>query len=131
MKCGAYRCVICIGKYAIKLPRFSQLSKGLRCNKWENEIWNIWRPVFGWEHLCPIIISAPSSLFIVMRKAYQPVSFAEVQEADDCYDYYPDVPMEYKAENWGKVDGKVVCLDYGIDDEDSIINERAYLESKK
>ena len=131
MKCGSYRCVICIGKYAIKLPRLTQLAKGLRCNQWENEIWKVWRPIFGWEHLCPIIAAAPFSLFVVMRKANQPVSFAEVQEADNCYDYYPDAPMEYKPENWGKVEGKVVCLDYGIDNANLIDKERDYLESKK
>ena len=66
-----------------------------------------------------------------MRKANQPVSFEEVTEVSDSYDYYPDAPMEYKPENWGNVDGKVVCLDYGIDDINLIKKERAYLESKK
>jgi len=55
----------------------------------------------------------------------------ELDDAIDTYDYYPDVLMEYKPENWGQLDGKVVCLDYGIDNANLINKQRAYYESKK
>lgn len=131
MRCGTYRCVIFIGNCAIKLPRLSQLTRGLRCNKWENEIWNTWRPTYDWDHLCPVIAAAPFGLCVVMRKANQPVPPTELDDAIDTYDYYPDVLMEYKPENWGQLDGKVVCLDYGIDNANLINKQRAYYESKK
>ena len=64
-----------------------------------------------------------------MRKADQPVTFEDITRED--YDYYPDINVEYKSENWGRVRGKVVCLDYGIALESLVKNRRAYLEEKK
>jgi len=67
-----------------------------------------------------------------LQKANQPVPSTEFEDAIELYDYYPDVDMEYyKLVNWGKLDGKVVCLDYGLDDAYSINKQRAYYESKR
>lgn len=92
-------------------------------------MWTIWRPIFGWENLCPVITSVLSGFIVIMRRADQPVSFIDIEQAD-C-DYYPDIEVEYKPENWGKVGGKVVCLDYGIEEMDLVNERRAYLESKR
>ena len=132
MQCGVYRCVLCIGNIAIKLPRITRLIKGLRCNRWESEMWKVWRPIFGWENLCPVIIAGPAGIFLLMRRAAQPVTFEEVKRINtEDYDYYPDINVEYKPENWGKVENKLVCLDYGIEDKNLIKERRSYLESKR
>jgi len=128
MECGAYRCVFCFGIFAIKLPRVSKLFKGLRCNRWEREMWKKWRLIFRWKNLCPIVLSDPTGFFLLMRRAEQPVSFDDIKCAD--IDYYPDIDVEYKPENWGMIEGMVVCLDYGIAEADLVIQRRAYLKSK-
>ncbi len=53
-----------------------------------------------------------------MYRALQPVTFEEIKLANDgeYSNYYPNPDMEYKPENWGKIEGKIVCLDYGIDE---------------
>jgi hypothetical protein len=43
---------------------------------------------------------------------------------------YPAVDLEYKSENWGIVEGKMVCIDYGIDDVESVIEKRRYYDEQ-
>ena len=127
---GASRIVFCVGNYAFKFPRLTQLEKGLIGNRWEIEMWKVWRPNFGWENLCPIIISDPSGFVLIMKRSKQPVAFDGVKRVnDECYGYYPDINVEYKPENWGEIEGKIVCLDYGLEDEESVIKQRTYLQS--
>ena len=127
---GASRIVLCIGNYAIKVPRITRLSKGLIGNRWEVEMWKVWKPIFGWENLCPIIISDPTGFFVIMKRGKQPVSFDEIRRVnDEDYDYHPDINVEYKPENWGEIDGKLVCLDYGLDEPESVLKQRSYLKS--
>ena len=129
MRSGAYRQVFLLGNYAIKLPRFKNFQKAMRCNRWENEMWHIWRPIFGWDNLCPVHYSDPYGIILVMTRAAQPVSFEEIVNAD--IDYYPDINVEYKPENWGRIGEKIVCLDYGIDDAGDLEDLRTYYEEKK
>jgi len=93
-------------------------------------MWSHWKPIFNWENLCPVTYSAPLGLFLIMKRAEQLVTFDEIVSADETLDYYPDINVEYKPENWGKVDGKLVCLDYGLDDRLLIMERRQYLASK-
>lgn len=93
-------------------------------------MWFIWRPIFNWKNLCPVVFADPTGFLLVMRRAEQPVSFVDIAEANKAYDYYPDIDVEYKPENWGKLDGKLVCLDYGIAGGEFVVERRKYLESK-
>lgn len=92
-------------------------------------MWSTWRPKFGWETLCPILLADPFGLIIVMPRV-QPVTIAEVESADQGTDYYPDIDVEYKAENWGRLGGQVVCIDFGLPDDDMIQHRRDYLISR-
>jgi hypothetical protein len=120
---GAFRRVLLIPGYAVKLPRLRTVFHGLRCNRWEREVWRVWRPIFGWPNLCPVLLADPLGLFVVMPRADQPVTFAEVVEATpDCY---PEPTNETKVEDFGRVDGRVVALDYGLPWADAIVEARA------
>lgn len=95
-------------------------------------MWKVWRPIFGWDNLCPVYVSDPIGLILVMIRAHQPVSFEEIQVINSNeYDYYPDIDVEYKPENWGKIGEKLVCLDYGLEESEVVQQRRAYLEEKK
>jgi hypothetical protein len=126
MPSGAFRRVILIGDFAIKIPHFHNILSGLRCNRWEREMWYKWRPLFEWEHLCPIKFADPFGVIVVMPRAQQPVSDENTHEA--FIDYYPNINAETKAENFGKIGSHVLVLDYGISDSSSIKNQRDYYQ---
>ena len=128
MPTGTYRYVLLFCGYALKLPRYQHFIGGCRCNRWEREMWRVWRPKFGWQNLCPVLIADPLGLILVMRRATQPVTFAEVVKATP--DYYPEPIVETKPEDFGRVDGRVVALDYGLWDSWDIAQRREYLRSK-
>jgi hypothetical protein len=90
-------------------------------------MWNKWRPVFGWQNLCPISLSDPFGFFVIMPRAKQPVTFEAVVQATPYY--YPDITSETKPEDFGIVGSKVVALDYGLADHDMVLKRRAYYEN--
>ena len=108
MPCGETRCVFLVGTYAIKLPRMTNLTAGLRCNRWEREMWRKWRPKFGWTTLCPVLLADPIGLFLVMPKAEQPVEQADV---DALPDHHPGITSEPKLEDYGRVGQSTLALD--------------------
>lgn len=129
MPSGSFRNVILIGRFALKIPHFRNAALGLRCNRWEREMWRIWRPVFGWKNLCPILFADPFGLIVLMPRAMQPVTFEEVITATP--DYYPDVTAEAKPEDFGRVGSEVLVLDYGLPYSDWVIRRREYYTDAK
>jgi len=121
---GVFRRVILAGRFALKIPRFRTLSAGLRCNRWEREMWRKWRPLFGWENLCPIKFADPFGLFVIMPRATQPVTFDDVVAARPAY--YPDITSETKPADFGRLGNRVVALDYGLPNADTVAEQRAY-----
>ena len=87
-------------------------------------MWRVWRPLFGWENLCPIIFADPLGLVVVMPRASQPVSFDDVKAGYG--NYYPDITAETKPEDFGSINGRIVALDYGLFDADHVRTRRAY-----
>lgn len=79
--------------------------------------------MFGWETLCPVLFADPIGLLVVMPRAQQPVTEAEV---DALPDYYPDVTSEVKVEDHGRIDGRILALDYGYPDRRMVHERRAY-----
>lgn len=120
---GVFRCVILVGPVAVKLPRLTNLLAGMRCNRWEREVWRVWRPHFDWSHLCPVIASDPLGLVVLMPRASQPVTQAEVDAADVGQ---PGCDAECKPDDWGRLSGRVVAVDYGLGDEAQAASRRAY-----
>lgn len=124
MPSGVFRRVVLVGNFAFKLPRLRNLRDGMRCNRWERELWTRWRPVFRWGNLCPIFFADRFGLLVVMPRASQPVT---VEEVDRCIgDYYPDITAETKPADFGWVNGGVLVLDYGLPYEDMVVQRRQY-----
>jgi hypothetical protein len=121
---GVFRRVLLIGPWAVKLPRWRNFSKGLRCNRWEREMWQVWQPHFNWTYLCPVLLADPAGLIVVMPRASQPVSDNEAEAAAD--DAHPSVNCESKAADHGRLGDRVVALDYGLPDEDMVLERRQY-----
>ena len=123
MPSGAFRTVLLIGNFAVKLPQPRNFLKGMRCNRWEREMWTCWQPIFQWKTLCPVYVSDPFGLFILMPRATQPVS---VEEIDALPDYHPLISAELKADDYGRLKGHVLALDYGLWDQDMVDEKRNY-----
>jgi hypothetical protein len=119
-----FRRVIALGPFAFKVPRPRSVLHGLRCNRWEREMWYRWRPVFGWENLCPILFADPLGLVVVMPRAQHPVTLEEIQAATPVH--FPEPTYETKAEAFGLVNGRVLALDYGLPGRDTVSKMRAY-----
>src|SRR5262245_36312925 len=122
MRCGTYRCVVFVGPFAVKFPRLRNMLDGLRCNRWEREMWRVWRPIYQWDTLCPIFFADPFGLIVVMARAEQPVSHLELLLAPD---YHPEITGEFKATDCGHVAGKLVAVDYGLADAEMVSQYRA------
>ena len=126
MPAGVFRSVFLIGEIAIKLPRLRHFLGGMRSNRWEREMWRTWRPYFGWSTLCPVLFSDPTGLVIVMCRAEQPITQAEV---DSLPDAYPGITAEAKLQDYGRCGGRVVAVDYGLWDADQVAVRRDYYRS--
>jgi hypothetical protein len=97
----------------------------MRCNRWERETWRVWRLKFDWKNLCPIRFADPCGFVVAMARAIQPVTAEEIEAADS--DCHPNIDEEYKPENWGRLNGWVVCVDYGLWDATVLHDRREYL----
>ena len=91
-------------------------------------MWQKWRKVFAWSSLCPVLFADPAGLVVVMRRASQPVTQAEV---DSLPDYYPGITAEPKVEDYGRLINAVVAVDYGLPYADAVNKRRAYYETKR
>ena len=121
---GAFRRAFLLGPFTIKVPRLRFVLHGLRCNRWEREMWYRWRPVFGWESLCPILFADALGLVVVMPRVQQPVTLEEIEAAVPVY--FPEPTYETKAEAFGLVNGRVLALDYGLPERDIVSEMRGY-----
>ena len=124
---GVYRRVIATGSIVWKFPRLKNFKQGLCCNRWEREMWHHWRPLLKWETLCPILFADPLGVVVVMPRANQPVTVADV---DAMPDYYPQTTAESKPEDHGRLAGRVVSLDYGLPDRGMVEHQRTYYSTK-
>jgi hypothetical protein len=127
---GSFRRVWLTRRYAVKAPLVRNLIAGMRCNRWEREMWRVWRPRFpSWTNLCPIAFADPFGFIVVMNRANQPVTINEIEAEDpDCY---PDIDCEFgKPDNFGRFEGRIVAVDYGLSDIAHVRERRAYLASK-
>jgi hypothetical protein len=126
---GQYRRVWLNRRFAVKFPRLSNVVSGMRCNRWEREMWRTWRPIFQWSNLCPVVFADPFGCLVIMRRALQPVTIEEIVAADT--EDYPDIDVEFgKPANWGRLNGLIVAVDYGSFDESHVRERRQYLTKK-
>jgi hypothetical protein len=108
MLSGSFRRVFLLGRFAVKVPRIRFLSLGMRCHRWEREMWCTWRPVFGWTELCPIVLADPLGM---PRAVTQPVSLEEIKAASSDHTH---VVIDCAPDDWGRVDGCARVVDYGL-----------------
>ena len=85
-------------------------------------MWQHWRPIFGWENLCPIYFADPLGILVIMPRAKQPVKKEDVINAYPDQD--PNITAEGKPEDWGCLDGRILALDYGLHRADAVMNRR-------
>lgn len=115
---GATRTVLLIGRVAIKLPTFltwKLFLYGLLGNMQETLWWNGLPD--SREMMCPVLFSIPGGFLTVMRRA-EPVSLEEWFANDHAWFYRAkglSIPVEDKLDSWGRVDGRIVAVDYGSD----------------
>lgn len=115
---GQSRLVMLIGKYAIKLPRFSRLyriSQGRNCNKAERHAWN--ENIY--PQLCPIVYADKYGWIVLMLRA-SPMSSIEFDDwfYSDDWPFIPnsESPFELKHTDAGYLppDKRRVMIDYGM-----------------
>jgi hypothetical protein len=112
---GTHRTTYLIGSLAIKRPVFKTYKMFLH-----GLLANLQEATFSktkWPELCPVLFSLPLGLLVVMERA-EPLTTDEYinlvrnfKEFVDKKDYI--VPVENKIDSFGKIDGKIVAVDYG------------------
>lgn len=111
-KYGITRFVFLTKRYAIKVPRpqtWKNFLNGILANIQEAEI-----STMGKDRLCPVLFSCLGFVVVMPR--------CEALSPNYCQDYIckvfygSDDPslrrLETKLENYGLLDGKLVCIDY-------------------
>ena len=115
IKRGSTRWVIITEKYCFKIPSlhsYKNFLYGLLANMQESEFSSVsyFRP-----YLCPVVFSLPLGFLVVMPTI-------EILEWDKTcvgylylYSHRKDftIPAECKPDSWGRLNGKLVAVDYG------------------
>lgn len=113
IKKGATRTVFLIFGLAIKTPStcsWKLFLCGLLGNMQESLFSKTKNP---W--LCPVLFSIPGGWLIVMRRA-RSLTFQEFESTDIkawLDSSYYTIPTEIKIDSFGKLNGKLVVIDYG------------------
>jgi hypothetical protein len=92
----------------------------MRCNRFEADLFH-GTSERRREMLCPILWCSPCGVLMVSRAA-KPISEAEAKHLRDTlgfpdWDYTgpgDESPFEPKASDWGRLDGRLVALDYSV-----------------
>lgn len=112
---GTHRTTYLVAGLAIKFPvikTYKMFLHGLLANLQEVEFSKA-----AWPELCPVIFSLPLGLLVVMKRA-EPLTTEEYIELCRNYKKFVDkedylVPVENKMDSFGKINGKIVAVDYG------------------
>src|ERR1051325_4297253 len=128
MPAGAFRRVVPVGQFVVKVPRLRAIFEGLRCNRWEREMWRTWRPKFEWAHRCPVSLADPLGLLVVMPRAD---TVTQDETNAEMPDYWPTVSSECKAADHGRLNGRLVVVDYGLPYADMVREQRANYELRQ
>jgi hypothetical protein len=107
IRSGANRVVLLVGRYAIKVPRPTQIWYGRRNNL--NEA--------AWCHhrgACPVTWCSPAGIVLVMRRARSLTSqeWAIIRKAPDAF-HDRALQVEAKPDSFGILNGRIVVTDYG------------------
>jgi hypothetical protein len=107
---GITRTVFLVGNYAVKVPRLSipwpwqHRVRGLLANITEHNLYQAHQ--YYKNALCPVLWCSWGGFVLVMRRA-RPYPAGMVPKADQC-----SLTTDHKPENYGVLNGSVVCIDY-------------------
>lgn len=111
---GITREVILTRRYAVKIPKliygWQKFLCGLLANMQEAAFGRS-----GLPELCPVVFAVPGGWLLVMRRA-EMLTDAEWIAFDArafCETDGYVVPAEFKQDSFGKLDGRIVAIDYG------------------
>ncbi len=107
--------VLCIGPYAIKIGKG---TRGRRCNLYEAALWKRANEARR-KMLCPVMAKMPFGVALLMPRA-EPLDEQEKNYLINIngfpdWDYVPPdetAPFEFKASDWGRLEGRLVALGY-------------------
>ena len=106
---GITRTVILIRSWAIKVPTlrygWRMFLSGLLANLQERQWWGWWP---NNPRLCPVLRSSRLGFWLVMART-EDIEEHEMPPRGE----YLDLPLDYKADNFGRIDGRIVLRDYG------------------
>ena len=124
MLMGSFRRVFRLGDIVVKFPRFDTLTAGMCSNRWEREMWRIWRLRFAWTSLRPVLFADALGFVVIMPYASEPATPDEAVAVDDV----ERVPTtaEGKPEDYRRLRGRVVAIDYGLASGAAVRERRAY-----
>lgn len=114
---GTNRTVFLVGRYAIKITRFWHSNRGYR---WKSFLRGILANIdeaywYRWsthkELLCPVLFKSPLGVILVMRRA-EPINKEEYNKKEFS-SIFKAMPLDNKIENFGKIDCRIVLVDYG------------------
>jgi len=109
---GVSRAVILTRRWAIKIPHPGRSLRMFLIGMIGNMDERLWSRFD--ERLCPVRYCAPGGLFLVMPRVQ--VVFREDSdlEREDVWLFFDEVPLvqDWNPENFGLLDGNLVCLDY-------------------
>ena len=117
IKKGTCRSVILIGPYAIKIARFWHSNSGYRWKSFLRGILSNIDEVYWYKHshqkdkLCPVLFRLPLSVVIIMKRA-ESLSIEEYNK-EAFANEFKALTLDNKIQNFGKLDGKIVLVDYG------------------
>jgi hypothetical protein len=111
------RPVVIIGPWAFK---FARGERGRRCNLHEAKLFRT-SSEGRREMLCPVRWCSRKGFLLVMQSAIplDPADHLDLHERDAFpdWDYMPGEdgdPFEPKASDWGRINGRLVALDYSV-----------------
>lgn len=111
---GITREVILIGRYALKVPKliygWRLFLCGLLANMQEAEFGKS-----GWAQLCPVVWSIPGGWLVVQRRADPMTDDVWTNFDAEAFCVTDDyiLPVEFKQDSFGILDGRIVAVDYG------------------
>ena len=121
IRLGTTRAVIAFGPWAFKLAKG---RRGVRCNKHEADLFHRNKDkAHRRSLLCCVLWCSRPAIILVMRRAETPITQTQLEElmsletgafhkwaysgqGDD------DHPFEWKPDDWGMVNGRIVAVDY-------------------
>lgn len=111
---GITREVFLTRRYAIKIPKLIYGWHKFLCGL----LANMQEAAFGttnWPELCPVVFSIPGGWLLVMLRVEMltDAEWATFDVRAFCERGDRTIPAEFKRDSFGRLDGRIVAIDYG------------------